>query len=559
MPRPKRTKIAPPISSTLSTRVANPTPDNHQPNINLVSSNNTTANSDDSDGLVTTKKTFGRKNPSAPDEATMSGALPPEDAGGTHLRPPMGRRRALFSKFVINASDNKAIEQLKARRNADLVAERVSQVQVPSSMPAKIFPTEEAHNYTNILVNDDVQSNMDMKSKSPGSTEARYASLGALKGKTRPRKPSLLQLVQAQANQLDRDEDDDLDDFLPDDESTPFLKLKTVSKRQASNSSPLTSKQTSSSRKRKLSSPEVQVPMTQPIHSQAALPASLSPTPEPELGVDLFNLESNNDLPEPLLPLARPARTQSPKVWSDTLAPPQSSSPIAVIHTNSIKRSAKPPIHKKSSAGPAIHSSTQDPRPVKATSCPLIPLSTATLQNLLPRRRARPNAREVDIFDVPHSSDVEIDTSGLGEDEDELNIQTKPRGRPRKSDIGFSSRTTPSTKGKGKAKAPTATSAASAASIKRGKDKRPGKVLTYARTKPARLESDDNDEDPDPHLEVEEESDEHDRVDDNARKGNEKSSDELKRLAAKFREVDEWTLEIEDVTASSGSLMADAR
>lgn len=557
MPRPKRTKIAPPISSTLSTRVANPTPDNHQPNTNLVSSNNTTTNSDDSDGLVTTKKTFGRKKPSAPDEAIMSGALPPEDAAGTRLRPPMGRRRALFSKFVIDASDNKAIEQLKARRDADLVAERVSQVQVPSSMPAKIFPTEEVHNYTNIPVNDDVQSNVDMKSKSPGSTEARYASLGALKGKTRPRKPSLLQLVQAQANQLDRDEDDDLDDFLPDDESTPFLKLKTVSNRQASNSSPLTSKHTSSSRKRKLSSPEVQVPMTQPIHSQAALPASLSPTPEPELEVDLFNLESNNDLPDPPLPLASPARTQSPKVWSDTLASPQSSSPIAVIHTNSIKRSAKTRAHKKSSAGPTIHSSTQALKPVKATSRPLIPLSTATLQNLLPRRRARPNAREVNTFDVPHSSDVEIDTSGLGEDEDELNIQTKPRGRPRKSDVGFASRMTPSTKGK--AKAPTAASAASAASIKRGKEKPPGKVMTYARTKPTRLESDDNDEDPDPNLEIEEESDEHDRVDDNARKGNEKSSDELKRLAAKFREVDEWTLEIEDVTASSGSLMADAR
>lgn len=38
-----------------------------------------------------------------------------------------------------------------------------------------------------------------------------------------------------------------------------------------------------------------------------------------------------------------------------------------------------------------------------------------------------------------------------------------------------------------------------------------------------------------------------------------KAKDEMKRLADKFREVDEYTLEFEDMTGSGGSQMKDAR
>lgn len=43
------------------------------------------------------------------------------------------------------------------------------------------------------------------------------------------------------------------------------------------------------------------------------------------------------------------------------------------------------------------------------------------------------------------------------------------------------------------------------------------------------------------------------------RKGRCKPLEELKRLAQKFKEVDEWELDIEDVTTSSSGLMKDAR
>lgn len=86
-------------------------------------------------------------------------------------------------------------------------------------------------------------------------------------------------------------------------------------------------------------------------------------------------------------------------------------------------------------------------------------------------------------------------------------------------------------------------------------------MKTYSRSKPARLETDADDDDVDGDEEDRDGYDEIDEHDRQKEKGNWQSSDELKRLAVKFREVDEWALEIEDVTGSSGcgGGMGDAR
>lgn len=556
MPRPKRVKVTPLLLST-SPRVVNPLGNynDRQPDIAPSSSYNVTSNSDDSDGLVTMKKTSTNQSISAPNQATMSGALMPGDTLRTRSKPLGGRRRALFSKVMIDPRQNEVIEALKARRDAAPAVERTSQIEVPSTTSSKIASTElQPVNETNsMLGNVDVQSSSGLESKTLGIPEAQGSSSKVSNVKTRPRKLSLLQLVQAQANQQSGDEDDDLDDFLPNDESTPLVEAKPTKPQLDPPSSPLPTNQTSSSRKRKLSEADIQVPMTQPADYQVSAPASLSPTPESDAQADLFGIPYENELPEPSLPLPRSARAQSPKVWSDTLAPPQSSSsPIHRAPNKPAKALTKPRARKKPSQGSDPCSSPPAFLQPKSVFRPLKPLSTATLQNLLPRRRARPNLQETSVFEASQSSDAEIDISGLGADEDELSIPAKPRGRPRKRDARPGSKPARSAKSKAKVHSSLATS--SRKTSQKNVSSGPAKTYSRAKSTPNRNENLPNDEDD--HGDRNDRgttsnTDEHNQLDS-------RPSEELRRLAAKFREVDEWSLEIEDVTASSETLK-DAR
>lgn len=562
MPRPKRTKLAL-STSAASMRVGKPKQKNPR-QLELSSTNSSDLvqnNSDDSEGLVTTKKVRAdqRGGVSAQD-SLMSGALAPGDPAPARGRRLGNRKKPLRLKIGRDADHDKAIEALKARRDAALAAEREGPLPVGSTLTERspvrgraTVRAEEINPSAGVVTERIVQATPRM---APSVLEASNF-------KRRPRQPSLLRLIQAQANHQSEEEEDDLEDFQPDDESTPFLKSKSQSGLYISPSPPpVQSAQTSSSRKRKRTPLEVHVPMSQPVETILASSPSRSLTPEPEPGEEEIEavhtiLSSNpNPNPEPSLPFLRHQLTESPplNLQSDTLAPPLSSSPAP---------SPRPKVAKsKPISGNPPSSASPPPSLRPAASRALKPLSTASLQNLLPRRRLRYNLPQYgDGFDLPDSSDLEINMSGLGEDEDELTVHAKVRvkglNRDRRPKTGVRAAGT----GKGKKKPQ------QEQRKEKEKENATGRK-TYARPKAsaASAVSDDNDENE--NHEAEDNSDS--RLPPapttlaKAGRGGTKTGtktatmSELNRLATKFREVDEWKLDIEDVTGS-GSSQIDAR
>ena len=139
-------------------------------------------------------------------------------------------------------------------------------------------------------------------------------------------------------------------------------------------------------------------------------------------------------------------------------------------------------------------------------------------------------------YDLPSSSDVELDNIALGEDEDELSFNATNKMRRKRPNMV-------SQKGKPKAKE----------TVTGGKEKRIS--TTYIRK--SIMVSDDEHE-----SESDGEAGNAGRYGSRARSNTpaltSKAKEEMKRLAEKFREVDEYTLDFEDMTASSDK-MKDAR
>ncbi len=529
MPRPKRSKVAPsaPITFPHLAKPAIASAAQKQKDIfSPASSGRVTTTSDDSDGLVVSKKTVARGEGVKAREYTMSGALAPEDIGSTRLKPPSNQTRAALSKIAREADYAKTVAEAKAKGDA-AQAEAAKEVdQIPSSIPTDPVPKPSLTGMGSSSAVKGVPRGLGSRI---GETPTRPSMLGAT-FKKRARQPSLLQMLQTQNDPSDNTDDDELDDFRPEDESTPMIKTMSQSNVQHTSSS---SRQTSGSRKRKLASPEVQVPA-----SQSFDPPSSPPSVLPQEQEDLYDLPAEEEpQPEPQLPPPR----STPQLDSDTLAPPRSSSPekpkartLRNKPTNSTARSQQPRGRKASPAPSPLSSASTNPSPVKPI--PLKPLTTATLQNLLPRRRARPKPRGE--FDIPSSSDVELDTTALGEDEDELSFHATTKMRRKKPKPIVQKRG-----GKGK--------------------EATGKRLSRTYTKKTAVESDGENEDDVRDGEEEDENADEDGV--GSRGGRKtpaldgRARDEMKRLADKFREVDEYTLDFEDMTGSGGSQMKDAR
>lgn len=604
MPRPKRTKIARSTPAPVARSTAR--------ELELSSSERViNVSSDDSQGLITTKMIDSKRvRGVVRQEVTMSGALAPEEKAPARANPVAGRKRPVPSKMVRAGEPNKAIEALKARRDAAMGVERRDHVQVPSSqypvdtlLPKR--PTEWRRGLTateRILeaidstsrpgaATAEVATNLTVLEKSPPRGRERMRSpvivsegyfgagglvlatpqkvqatprvassvLGFSNMKRRARQPSLLRLVQAHAKDQSHDEDDDDDDslnnFCPDDESTPFMNSKSYSGLQNSPSLPAAlPAQTPSSRKRKRPSPEVEVPMSQSLEPRSvSSPPKSSPPAEPDLDEDLYNVSPPNTkrLPEPPLPLPchRRTTTAASDLRSSTPAPPQSSSSVSASHAKSaIPEPKTPKPICTASAAPLSPSPCQSSSPAVATSRTLKPLSTATLQNLLPRRRLRPISQQRDTFDVPSNSfSIEIDTADLDDDEDELGVSSKTQvrlGRNRDTQAGKGkSNTIKGAVVAGKKKPPPS----------RRNDKAKGGTTakTYTRKQTA-IEEEDRGVDENTHPKGDEAGNE-------IATGNSKAPrEELKSLARKFEEVDQWELEIEEVTGSGGSQI-DAR
>lgn len=457
----------------------------------------------------------------------MSGALAPEDVGTTRLKPPSSKTRATLQRIAREADHAQATKLAEGRRSAQPEPE-----QIPSSFPEEsaqvTVHTESAQSPIR------QQSHTISMSKRLETPRLQASMLKGATFKKRSRQPSLLQIVQSQNQVQHESDDDDMYNFLPDDESTPLIKSLSQSHAGPRSSS---SQQTSGSRKRKQTTPEIQVPASQSLPNN--LPSSplslLSPPSEP---ATVSDLPAEEDLEQPTLPPLRSTRTPPPQIYSDTLAPPQSSSPVKAQARGTRK---KPPKASKQSKPKAQKMSRKEPSPgpspMSSTSAlqspvrpkPLKPLTTATLQNLLPRRRVR--GKPKGDFDIPSSSDVELDGIGIDEDEDELSFHTTKMCRKRPSMAGQKSL------------------------IKRKENL--GKKASKIYTRKSIVLSDDESEDD----ENASGSEGRENVEVGRKKTvglGGKASEEMKRLAEKFKEVDDFTLEFEDMTGSS-SQMKDAR
>ena len=530
MPRPKRSKVTPSAPITFPylgipaiASAAQTKKDIFSP----ASSGRVTTTSDDSDGLVISKKTGARGRGKKAQEYTMSGALAPEDMGPTRLKPPSNQTRAALSKIAREADHTRTVAEAKASKGAE---SRMEPDQIPSSIPTEAVPASKPSLGSTGNSSAIKSAQVGLGSRIGETPRLQPSMLGAT-FKKRARQPSLLQILQTQNDPTDDLDEDELDDFCPDDESTPMIKSVLQSNPQHTSSS---SHQTSGSRKRKLATPEIQIPASQSLDPPSSPPSIISHDQE-----DLYDLPAEEEArPEPTLPRARSMQTPQRQIDSDTLAPPQSSSPEKVKNRKTRSKPAKDPARPQQSrrrqlspAPSPLSSASTNISPVK--SIPLKPLATATLQNLLPRRRARPKQRGE--YDIPSSSDVEFDNTGLGEDEDELSFHATTKMRRKKAGSNKQSRA--------------------------GKEAAPGKRMSKTYTKKTIVESDnENDEDDDDNQD---ENENESRAVGRGRKKTPaldgKAKDEMKRLADKFREVDEYTLDFEDMTGNSSSQMKDAR
>lgn len=543
MPRPKRSKVAPsaPITFPHLPKSAVASAAQKQKDIfSPVSSGRVTTASDDSDGLVVSKKTVARGRGVKAPEYRMSGALDPEDIGSTRLKPPSNQTRAALSKIAREADYAKKVATGKASQGAAQADAPTEPDQISSSIPTETGPASKPS--PSGMGNSSTIKNTQMRlgSRSGETPKPQLSVLGATL-KKRARQPSLLQMLQTQNDPSEDLDDDELDDFRPDDESTPMIKSMLQSNAQDTSSS---SQQTSGSRKRKLATPEIQVPASQPRDPPSSPPSTL-----PREQDDLYDLPAEEEgRPEPTLPRQRLTRTPQRQIDSDILALPRSSSPqtpkARKRGSKPTKAATRPPQPRRKQLSPA-------PSPVSCTSTntspakPVAPkpLTTATLQNLLPRRRARPKPRGE--YDVPSSSDVELDNTGLGEDEDELSFYATTKMRRKKPNAVL----VPKRGGKAKTRA-------------KAKEA-PGKRASRTYTKKTAADSGgENDE------EEQEDDDDGGKENENAATGrgrrkapvlDGKAKDEMKRLADKFREVDEYTLDFEEMTGNSSGQMKDAR
>lgn len=543
MPRPRQPKLirtvplkAPSVKPTAASLAGNPT---SRPSPQ--SSKSGTNASDDTDGLVRRDRHRHKGTNSKADQYLMSGALDLDADVETRLQSTSQQTQVKPSNLSQNIGRKRSQEPPKSTFKIVIPAKAAATSQAPSFIAPS--QPEDSHVAPDVrpLQTTKAGSRSNNSSKVHGTPLAQSSFLGGLQFKRRVRQPSLLTLAQSQPDpNVDVEDDESLEDFRPDDESTPMVKSMAQSDERTA-----LQQETSSSRKRKRSSPDIQVPASQSVPQ---LISSASSSADSESSHDLL-IAQGEDAEEPTLPRLRRTRPASPEIYDETLAPPQSSSspdnpqnqPKKVGKKANLPKKKKPRARRAGSESPVAspRSSTQDPQisPVRNNKLAVQPLTTARLQNLLPRRRT--HAKPTDAFDIPSSSDLELDTTHLAEDEDELSFHTIGKRRRKDSRTGTASR-------------------AKAGTAKRNTKmllggKRPSK--TYARQSLVEASSEDGE------IEVGEDS-----VFQVSGEGHQvlpkfdaKAQAEMERMAKKFKEVDEYALDFEDMTGSNSSQMKDAR
>ncbi|KAI4142378.1 MAG: hypothetical protein LQ340_007367 [Diploschistes diacapsis] len=641
MPRPQRSKIAPSAPAALPAKLlAALAADRADP---------TSSSSDDSQGLVKRNATGKNRRGAAKKEVFMTGALPGREQNEAgRNKPPSRTSRAALVEITRNADFARKRERemraakVKEGLEVDESREEDVDVIVPSSLPGADGTASEPVQTIEFDAPTTAQKPVAPRSAMPSANwraqatprmgmDSSVLALGNFK--RRSRQPSLLGIgrpdesVSMSSFDLGRDisfgelEAEKSSLVTPvqrtgkqlSDAVGPEDMLGSASRKEAALSS--------SSRKRKRSKPEILVRRSQsPTTSEADRifgSEGGSPPSTAEVEHEGEGEGEDKDQDEPELPaLPKPTAATPPEVWSDTMAPPQSSSPSRSIRTQS-----QPEANDKANSTKKIHQSrradlkspSMDRKPTKPPKTrdqsskpkPLQPLSTATLQALLPRRPNKKRHGKQDEFDVPSNSDHELEMTAPQDDEDELSFMPvakrkkrdkgtgkgsgsgKEKGKGKRSTVITSAKSagkTPKSNAKRgsniKAKAKAA-SKASAAKTPLSKKTQPGTGTaitpsassetrrTYSRRQhpPAlgtgdasssalspppsspSLSHDHNSE-----VETSASSSSTPRANGLSKEGKE----EMKALARKFAEVDEWEMEFESVEGS-GSSFAGAR
>ena len=563
MPRPKRPKLVHTVPTKI--RVAEPTiafaavkgREASSPHL----SERLTNGSDDSDGLVRRKRGGLNTKVAGAQEFTMSGALGSDTGEIMRSKPPSKQTRAGLSSNAKEVDHTQATVTKSPRRDKAQLAQAAGPSQIPSSHPSE--PPAVGTLGPSAAISGRRTS---LRTRVQGTPCAQSSMLGGVQFKKRTRQPSLLQLAQAQHDAAENFEDEELYDFRPDDESTPLVKSLSQSVGQRT-SSP---RPTSGPRKRKQSPPEVQVPASQAQHQRSPTPSDRFQSLRAEDAFELPPDDEDNEQPEPTLPRLSQTRIPSPQIFSDILAPPQSSSSPTKPSPRLVRRARpKPPgtgevdgrkqgTRASISPSPQLNTTPSRISPTKKKALqPPKPLTTASLQNLLPRRRTR--QKPPSTYDIPSSSSsssnsyAELDTTKLDEDEDELSFHAAGKiRRKKKKEKEKKSVTSTSRRGNKKHPKTNPDQDSKAKSISK----------TYARTSTV-VESLSEEDTNSVSADEENTTSLDPGSGKNSWRGppllDAKAQAEMKRLADKFKEVDEYPLEFEDVTGSSSSQMRDAR
>jgi hypothetical protein len=552
MPRPKRTKIASTTTTTTrvvkTTKAATPAP-RQQQTINKAPERVESSLSDDSDGLVVKATRTLRRMPWQPEpqkdvDLTMTGALPAK-AGKKTSRTP-GRRD---SPRVVISSGTRRMPSSDASRKTR-TSNGSANTEAQELSPSEARPVAAVITHDGLLEDDDSTGFGDnlltfssLDSDSPahgtrppsamkvGATPAHEISTLALTNfKRRARQPSLLRMVHQTTDVEDNDLSelgtfDDLDDFHPEHESTPLHVHKSTERAEVDNNSVFGLHSSESrGRKRKLSSPVIQVPRSSPPY-------------DPPSGADVTESRATSpSLPDDVIEsretVIETQEEADQENLSETMAPPRSSSPPV----EEIEDSPNSPVKsrqrrtrgapKKAYIGQDSDGEELDSRSkAKSKKKPKAHqgISTAKLQALLPRRRIRV-PQERDEYDILSSD--EVDNTPIDSDQDELQMPN-PRRAPIARKTVHKKLVKKATHTAKKARAPSKIS---------NKNTR-----TYSR----RISSDKENEEA---VVVDDDSE---GVEETTEASIVIPSPQLKAIAKKFEDVDAWEMDFESVDANA--------
>ena len=420
--------------------------------------------------------------------------------------------------------------------------------------------------------------------------------LAMVQQRTMSARPSMANATVAQEDpsiyDFDAGEGEDEDDFAPEAEGTPQHMTKVKRKSEGSSSkkpvakAAAKAKSAPASKKRKSAEADVSsgsleglrakrrksmtveqppepaeddiiVPESQPVERRSSTETARHPTPIPleTSGIQVVN--SSQSTPPPAEPASPELRGETPvadfavpstEEYNDEVQPdldddlpddPLQGAPNGTM----AEPASSSPISDDFPSGTQADPVTQlSPQPIKAApkkAAKAKPISTATLQNLLPKRRQplKPRHRKSEYdFDVESDGEGELDTGHLDEDEDELG------GRRRRQTKVTPAKSRRKTAAAGKStKSKAAQNARKSSAVPQANKA----VKTYGRAAAVTIASDKENED-DPGV-LEEEDDSTDVLPEKTGAKAAARSNEIEEARRKFAEVDEWDMEFESL------------